>query len=162
MPDLAFTVPGPPHGKGRPRASLRGAHIRMYTDAKTVAYEDRVGLCAIQAMRDVLWGKPKAGPIDVVITAYRKRPKRPPKTHECRTGHRVFTVDTDGPRRLCTAKPDGDNIAKAVLDACNHAGVWRDDTQVASLSVLKVWAREGEAPRADVRITCYPPPEVTA
>ena len=107
---ITFTVPGPPHGKGRPRASLRGGHVRMYSDPKTVAYEDRVCFYASQAC-GVPWTVLN-GPVAVEIVAWRKRPGKPGPKHECRAG-----IEVDG-RMLCTAKPDADNIAKAVLDGC--------------------------------------------
>ena len=141
---ITFTVPGPPHGKGRPRASLRGGHVRMYSDPKTVAYEDRVCFYASQAC-GVPWTVLN-GPVAVEIVAWRKRPGKPGPKHECRAG-----IEVDG-RMLCTAKPDADNIAKAVLDGCNHAAVWYDDVQVVDVRVVKVWCREGETPRTDVSV----------
>ena len=39
---IYFVVPGQPIGKGRPRASTRGGFVRMYTDAKTVTYENAI------------------------------------------------------------------------------------------------------------------------
>ena len=144
--DLAFVVPGKPHGKGRPRASLRGGTMRMYTDAKTLAYEDRVAFYSTQAMGDK--DGPMHGPLRVFIVAYRQRPQKPGRNHECRSGR---LLEGDG-HRLCTSKPDADNIAKSVLDGCNQAGVWLDDVQVADLNVVKLWCAEGETPRTEVRI----------
>lgn len=141
---ITFTVPGPPHGKGRPRASLRGAHIRMYTDARTVAYEDRVCLYAGQAHT----GPPWTGPVSVAITTYRKRPARPGPRHECRAG-----LEGPGGYRYCTTKPDADNCAKSVLDGCSMAGVWVDDVQVVELGVVQVWCLEGETARTLVTVS---------
>lgn len=142
LPHLTFTVPGPPHGKGRPRAARMGnMGVRMYTDAKTVAYEDRVALYASQAAN----GPPLEGPVSVYIAAFRARPKRPGPRHECRAG-------PGGEHPLCTAKPDADNIAKSVLDGCSLAGIWRDDQQVVMLSILKLWCAAGELPRTEIRI----------
>lgn len=42
--------------------------------------------------------------------------------------------------KLDFPKPDADNYAKAVLDACTQAGVWDDDCQVAHLTVRKRWS----------------------
>ncbi|EJS3803366.1 RusA family crossover junction endodeoxyribonuclease, partial [Pseudomonas aeruginosa] len=47
---VMFTVPGEPQGKGRPRIGRVGAHARMFTPAKTVAYEGLVAMAAQQAM----------------------------------------------------------------------------------------------------------------
>jgi crossover junction endodeoxyribonuclease RusA len=32
---------------------------------------------------------------------------------------------------------DIDNVAKAVLDACGHAGIWEDDSQVSKLYIAR-------------------------
>lgn len=61
MPDfrpIEFTVPGEPQGKGRPRIGRVGNHARMFTPAKTVAYEGLVALAAQEAMagRELLTG----------------------------------------------------------------------------------------------------------
>jgi hypothetical protein len=42
-----------------------------------------------------------------------------------------------------TQKPDGDNVAKAVMDGLTAAGVWPDDAVVWSLTISKVWAVQG-------------------
>jgi Holliday junction resolvase RusA-like endonuclease len=55
-------------------------------------------------------------------------------------------------RVACTAAPDVDNIAKTVLDGCNHAGVWGDDRQVAELVARKVWCAVGEVARVEVSV----------
>jgi Holliday junction resolvase RusA-like endonuclease len=47
--------------------------------------------------------------------------------------------------RWHTKRGDADNIAKAVLDACTGL-LWHDDAQVASLSVEKLIAAQGEPP----------------
>ena len=49
---IAFEIPGPPVGKGRPRAFRAGAGVRMFTPEKTASYESLVKLAARQAMRD--------------------------------------------------------------------------------------------------------------
>ena len=47
---VAFTVPGEPQGKGRARVGTIGGHARMFTPAKTVAYEGLIAHAAAQAM----------------------------------------------------------------------------------------------------------------
>jgi Holliday junction resolvase RusA-like endonuclease len=42
-----------------------------------------------------------------------------------------------------TQKPDGDNVAKAVMDGLTAAGVWPDDAVVWSLEIRKVWSVQG-------------------
>jgi Holliday junction resolvase RusA-like endonuclease len=42
-----------------------------------------------------------------------------------------------------TQKPDGDNVAKAVMDGLTAAGVWPDDAVVWSLEIQKIWSVQG-------------------
>ena len=56
------------------------------------------------------------------------------------------------PREWKPSKPDGDNVAKLVLDAMNEL-VWRDDSQVVSLEVLKMIAAGDEQPHLEITIT---------
>ena len=46
-------------------------------------------------------------------------------------------------------KPDVDNLAKAVMDAMNNAGIWEDDSQISRLDVLKVY---GEEPKCIITV----------
>jgi Holliday junction resolvase RusA-like endonuclease len=137
---ITFTVPGPPHGKGRARSTRGGRH---YTPAKTVRYEAIVAQCA----RKVKPREPFGGPVGVRITAFRARPDAPRPGHECRRTDAMLYG-----RVACTMAPDVDNIAKTVLDGCNHAGVWGDDRQVAELVARKVWCEVGEEARVEVSV----------
>lgn len=40
-----------------------------------------------------------------------------------------------------TGKPDADNLAKGLLDVMTRLGWWKDDSQVFSLHVTKIWSR---------------------
>ena len=44
--NVAFVVPGEPQGKGRARVGKINGHARMFTPAKTVAYEGLIALAA--------------------------------------------------------------------------------------------------------------------
>jgi Holliday junction resolvase RusA-like endonuclease len=52
-----------------------------------------------------------------------------------------------------TIRPDGDNLAKLVLDAVVRAGLLADDGLVASLTVSKLWVEPGSE---GVRIVVVP------
>lgn len=119
---IRFTVPGKPIGKGRARATLRGGKARLYTPGKTVAYEGLIALAGQAAMADAV---PFAGAVTVNVIA-------------------VFEIPASWPKRRKeaaywhTSKPDADNIAKALGDGLNGV-CWLDDSQVASMRILKVY-----------------------
>ncbi len=118
---VSFIVPGPPQGKGRARATRTG---RMYTPAKTVAYESLVALAGQQAMRGA---QPFAGPVAAEINAAYPIPASWSKKRQdqARAG-----------QILPTGKPDADNIGKAIGDGLNGI-VWADDAQIVRLVVTK-------------------------
>jgi Holliday junction resolvase RusA-like endonuclease len=72
------------------------------------------------------------GAFEVKLTFFFRRPK----SHYGKGGH----VKASAP--VChVSKPDADNLAKLVLDRITRGGrIWRDDSQVAKLSVHKFWA----------------------
>jgi len=72
------------------------------------------------------------GAFDCKLTFFFRRPK----SHYGKGGH----VKASAP--VChVSKPDADNLAKLVLDRITRGGrIWRDDSQVAKLSVHKFWA----------------------
>lgn len=141
-----FIVPGQPVGKGRPRFARRGAFIKTYTPAKTKAYEQRIS---------VFWSGPKippGTPVRVEVVAIFKRPKR------------LFRQRDPDELVDCLAKPDGDNVLKACLDALNGVA-YEDDNQVVECSVRKLYHEktirgtfEGR-PRTVVRVSVRTKPE---
>lgn len=85
-------------------------------------------------------------PVQVTIVAVMPRPASLKGTSK-RTGEPL----RNKARRWDTRKPDGDNIAKGLLDAMKDW--WVDDSQVAVLAVLKQVAAFGEAPHYSVQVT---------
>jgi Holliday junction resolvase RusA-like endonuclease len=82
---------------------------------------------------------PLDGPIRVdIVVSFRR-----PKSHY-RTGKRADEIRPDAPI-WHTAKPDRDNIEKAILDCLTTIGMWADDSQVCCGEVKKVWGRQGGA-----------------
>lgn len=139
---IAFIVPGQPQGKGRPRVGKVGPHVRMFTPAKTVAYE---GLIAHAAQAAMAGRAPLEGPVELrlqiecaVPASWSKRKQAQALAGEL----------------LPTTKPDVDNVEKAVCDGLNGVA-WRDDVQVTDVIKRK---RYSETPcvRVDIR------PAVTA
>lgn len=130
---ICFTVPGIPAGKGRPRAGRVGGGIRMFTPAKTVAYEGLIAMAGAEAMGAAA---AYAGPVSVearavfpIPASWSKRRKQEAQWH--------------------VGKPDGDNVLKALGDGLNGV-VWKDDSQVASMRLTKTY---GDTPGLHVEVT---------
>ena len=116
---IRFTIPGTPQGKGRAKAThIPGLGTRMYTPAKTVAYE---GLIAHIAQAAMAGRAPLECPVHVELLIRCAVPASwsMKKQRQALAGEIIPTI-----------KPDADNILKAVCDACNGV-VWRDDVQAA-------------------------------
>ena len=122
---IHFEVPMVPIGKGRPKFSTFGGHVRAIT------------LFAEQAMagRDLI-----QGPVHLEIIAIFPVPASysKAKRQACLMGD-IFP----------TKKPDLDNIEKLVCDSLNGV-VFEDDVQVVRVSARKIY---GEKPRLIVTVT---------
>lgn len=124
---IAFTIPGQPQGKGRPRIGKIGQHARMFTPAKTVAYEGLVAHAAQQALAG-------AGLMDGPVAVNLFLDCQVPASWSGKK-QRAALAGEHWP----TTKPDADNVVKAVFDGCNGV-LWRDDVQVVQLRVVKRYA----------------------
>jgi len=121
---IRFVVPGEPQGKGRARVGRIGQHVRMFTPAKTAAYEGLVAHAAQSAMsgRALLVGACRID-LDVVCTV----PASWSKRKQSEALHGLIRP---------TKKPDADNVLKAVCDGINGV-VWADDTQAVDVTLRK-------------------------
>lgn len=133
---ITFTVPGEPQGKGRPRAFRAGRGVRMYTPAKTEAYEQAVATAGRQAMAG---REPMVGPLAVDLMAVVSVPASWSKKRRAAALEGL---------ELPAKKPDADNVAKAIADGLNGIA-YGDDAQVVELRVRK---RYGEVPGVLVEI----------
>jgi Holliday junction resolvase RusA-like endonuclease len=133
---VAFTVPGTPVGKGRPKFARRGNYVTTYTPEKTASYENLVKVKAEQAMigRQMIEG-PVEVSIRLIVTPPASWSQR--KQRDALEG-RIFP----------TSKPDIDNVVKGIFDACNEI-VWKDDKQAVDVRVVK---RYGAVARAAVEV----------
>lgn len=121
---ITINLVGPPQGKGRARAFLRGGHISHYTPEKTRTYEGMIRVAAMEAMGN----RPGFdGPIEFVMRAvfpippsFSKKKQQQAIVNEIRPGK----------------KPDLDNIAKAWNDALNGV-VYRDDSLICRMVLEK-------------------------
>ena len=127
---VVFQVDGPPIGKGRPKFARRGNFVSAYTPTKTRDYEDQIREAAKKAMGT---SEPLETPVAAFIYITVPIPASYPKKR--------FKACLEGSERPCK-KPDIDNIAKAYLDSMNQV-VYKDDTQVISLHVTKVYGTVG-------------------
>lgn len=127
MTGLAFTIPGDPRGKGRPRATTIGGHARMFTDAKTASYENLVKLAASHAL---------AGrePLDEALSIRVSVRMVPAASHSAKKRAAMLSGEI-----MPTKLPDIDNVVKAVLDGCNKVA-FRDDALIVRLSAQKTYA----------------------
>lgn len=125
---ITFVVPGQPQGKGRPRVGRVGANARLFTPAKTVAYE---GLIAHAAQTAMAGRAMFEGPVAVEMALHCQVPASWSKRKQ---------ADALAGRVRPTTKPDADNVVKAVFDGCNGV-LWRDDVQVVDARVRKVYAK---------------------
>ena len=130
-------IPGPPIGKGRPRATAVSGHVRLYTPKKTADWERSAALLVRNA-----WMR---GPSDDLcradIVAVFSRPQR------------LLRKKDPFERFWHGGKPDIDNVAKSVLDSLVMAGVIRDDKQVVELFVRSVYVSKEEGPCVEIRLS---------
>ena len=134
---IHFEVPMVPVGKGRPKFSTFGGHVRAITPSKTRNAEGIIKLFAEQAMagRDLIQGPVYLEIIAIfpVLASYSKV-----KRQACLMGD-IFP----------TKKPDMDNIGKLVCDALNNI-VFEDDVQIVRLNARKIY---GEKARLLITVT---------
>lgn len=133
MEGLAFTIPGDPRGKGRPRATVfKGkdgvpARARLYPDSKTVSYENLVKIAAHAALagRD---------PLDEALRIRVSVRMVPAASHSAKKRAAMLSGEI-----MPTKLPDIDNVVKAVLDGCNKVA-FRDDALIVSLIASKSYS----------------------
>ena len=127
---VTFMVEGNPIGKGRPKFARRGNFVSTYTPTKTRDYETVINEAARKAMgSNELLETPVTVAIYITVPIPQSYSKK--RTEACLSG-------SEKPIK----KPDIDNIAKCFLDAMNEI-VYKDDTQVLTLHVTKVYGTVG-------------------
>ena len=138
MSGISFIVEGDPKGQPRPRAFARKMGdkfvARVYDAATAEGWKSIVALG---------WRSSGAerftGPIRLTLKFHIRRPK----SHSGAKG-----LKPSAPIHHCQ-KPDGDNFAKAVMDALTQCNAWEDDCNIVDLRVTKDWA---EYPGCEITI----------
>lgn len=144
--EICFIIHAAPRGKDRPRQStirLKDGRVisHFHSTPRTAEYEELIRQeFAVQVRgAEVI---PKTVPLTMEIDAYFPVPKSTTKKNR----HLM-----DLRQLLPTKKPDADNIAKIVADALNGTA-YADDAQIITLSVTKLYAKDGEGGYMEVRI----------
>lgn len=130
--EISFFVPGEPRGKGRPVNLGRN----VVKDEKTAAYENLIALAASAALGDENMFD---GAAAVHFVAYFQPPasdRRGQQKHKLSGGVHFIK------------RPDIDNIAKVIMDACQQV-VFSNDNRVSEIVGIKVY---GEKPGVLVTI----------
>lgn len=124
MDSVTFFIPGKPRGKGRPRFS--GG--RAYTDEQTRAYEERI---AWNYRR--IAGKFRF-PDDVFLRVRVQQQMPVPQSASKARKAEMLEGGT-----FPSAKPDLDNVVKAVLDGLNGVA-YKDDARVVGIHSVKIYS----------------------
>lgn len=146
-PIAQFFASGDPVATPRPRARAirtysekKRKHVwiaQVYNTTDADGWKQRITAFGHRHQPD----HPIDGPVRVDIEFRLPRPQR--LMRKC---------DPEGPVP-CFAKPDRDNLEKAVLDAMTKAGWWKDDGQVCAGQVRKMYAGKREATGAWIKIS---------
>ena len=124
---VTLQIPGEPIAQPRQRHGLVNGHVRNWTPAKHPAntYKAQIRLAWQEAA-----GERIDGPVRLSVLLVFSRPQG-----------RVWKTKAM-PRYPHTSRPDAENVVKAVQDALTGLA-WRDDSQVAALSV-ETWVAAGD------------------
>ena len=124
-----FEIPERAIGKQRPRYS--GKTGRMYTPEATRSFEEKVKWHFCNKYN--ISTEPSTKPFKAKIIAVFEPPKSISKKKKEELLYKINY----------TSKPDADNVAKIVLDSLNGL-VYKDDSQVSALLVLKDYGTENK------------------
>lgn len=142
MPSIHFFVEGRPKPQPRPRAAHHKGHARVYDPGTAEGWKGRI---ALEAVNHRQIDAPHLGAVSV--TLYFAMPR--PKGH-FGTGENKGKIK-DSATKQHTSKPDIDNLAKAVLDELTLLEFWKDDSQIVTLTVYKVYTYD----KSGVHITIH-------
>lgn len=126
-----------PKGGGKP-------WVQNYTDAKTVAWEEKVAtearaqIASVETPDGGDFTLPFTGRIMIALRFNLHRPVSYPKSIE----HHL-------------KRPDVDNLAKAVLDGLQNAQIMTEDNLVTDLTIAKRYESDGHPEGVEIDITAF-------
>ena len=141
------TIPGMPRTQGSTALGISA------TTGKPIGFKTREErqhrALAVQLMAAAWKGRPipKPTPVEVAIVCSFPRPAK-----DYGTGRNAHTLKASAPSTPHAKDPDADKLARLILDALTHAGVYQDDGQVAVLHVEKRWAPRTTQPWTSVTV----------
>lgn len=119
-PFIEVFVAGTPKAQPRARAFARGGKASVFNPATAEGWKSLIA----QAIKDEIPETPITGPLKFKVQFFFERPKK--HFYIRKTGN---VLREDAPL-WHTAKPDMDNLIKAVKDCLTTLRVWQDDSQV--------------------------------
>lgn len=142
-PSITLCVRGDPSAQPRARGmAFRSKKsgkwtARVYNPDDADGWKARVQVEAIKQRPESPW----TGPLRIDASFFFARPK-----------YLMKASSPEGKVRH-TAKPDRDNLDKAVLDTLKQARFFKDDAQVCDGEIRKFYAAKGASPGAVITIT---------
>lgn len=137
MTTISFTAYGIPKGQPRARAFARNGKVRMYDPGTAEGWK----ACVAAAAMPFVPKQPITEPVVLGLVFRMPRPKR------------LKSAPSLIPH---LAKPDADNIAKAVMDCLTEIGMWVDDSLIYHLSVTKQYCEPDARPGCKVTLVVDP------
>lgn len=137
---MRFFVRGEPKAQPRVKPRNCGAHASVYDPGTANGWK----ACVVREARPFRPPHPLEAPLSVSLVVYLPRPKA-----------LMRRKDPEG-LIWCAKKPDRDNLDKAVLDCLKDDGWFRDDSQVVTGGVSKVYHAKGGVPGCLVTIETDP------
>jgi Holliday junction resolvase RusA-like endonuclease len=145
MAEFTFTVIGKPQPAGSKKGFVnpKSGRVIITDDAKkSRPWKQQVAGEA----RARMGGVPFAGPVDLTVTFFVRRPKG-----HYGTGRNANVLKPSAPA-FPTTRPDTTKLVRAVEDAMSDAAVWGDDAQVVDQHAFKRYCEAGEPERCEVTV----------
>lgn len=158
---VLIVVEGEPVGKQRPKFSVQGGFVRVYTPEKTRDYELEIQMevgrtLHGQQMAERIWGLRKLPAKEMFLMLGFVPRFTGPVRFEMEIRHPIRESWNKAKKAGAaegsiapTIKPDADNVKKIFWDAFNGC-MWIDDTQVVEWSGRKIFS---ETPGVTITVT---------